>query len=77
MKKLIGFVLSIMMLISMLPTVTAAEQKNITSPEVTHKATNLDSNYISEVTMTVPAEEYRQTMDIVFVLDGFNQKRCF
>ncbi|WP_138269239.1 vWA domain-containing protein [Anaerofustis stercorihominis] len=70
MKKLLGFVLSIMMLISMLPTVTAAEQKNITSPEVTHKATNLDSNYISEVTMTVPAEEYRQTMDIVFVLDG-------
>lgn len=70
MKKLIGCLLSIMILISMLPSVTAAEQKNITSSQVTHKSTNLDDNYICEVTMTIPAEEYQQPLDIVFVLDG-------
>ena len=32
-------------------------------------ATNLDSNYESEVTLSLPAADYERTMDVVFVID--------
>lgn len=52
------------------PTSTVTALNVPESLGVSQTATNLDSDFISDVTMTIPSESTQQPMDIVFVLDG-------
>lgn len=69
-KRIFSCVLSLMLLVGLLPTATVTALNVPESLKVSQTATNLDSDYISNVTMTIPSDSTQQPMDIVFVLDG-------
>lgn len=69
-KRILAGLLSLLVLAGLLPVTVLADDVGVEATEVTQTATNLDSNYLSNVTMTFPSDEYSRDMDIVFVLDG-------
>ncbi len=71
-KKLRGFmavILALVMCIAMLPTAAFAADAEWEISK-SKEATALDSNYESQVTLSLPAASYSGDLDVVFVLDG-------
>lgn len=67
-RRVVAAILGLCLLLGLIPATIIAV--NDPSLEVTQTATNLDENFISQVTMTFPSVAYSSPMDIVFVLDG-------
>lgn len=76
MKKkmsVVSLLVAIFMLLSFVPTTVGAEETDTTRVwdlSKSKEATNLDSNYESRVTLSLPADDYKGNLDVVFVLDG-------
>lgn len=69
-KKLVTLVLAISMICMMIPQAFAASGRVSWSISKSKTATNLDKDYKSEVTLSLPAADYKKDLDVVFVLDG-------
>ena len=68
MKKLLAILLALVMVLAVVPAMAAAapEKWDISKSKT---ATNLDANYESKVTLSLPSAEEPLVSDIVFVLD--------
>ncbi len=53
-----------------LTAVAAGTDSGLGSISKSKEATNLDENYVSNVTLSLPAADYKGDLDVVFVLDG-------
>ncbi len=51
-------------------TAVAADAGSLGNVSKSKEATNLDENYVSNVTLSLPAADYKGDLDVVFVLDG-------
>ena len=76
-RRVLAILLMAAMLITMLPSAMLANGTNETTTDGTKTwqisksktATNLDENYQSEVTLSLPAAQEQLESDVVFVLD--------
>ena len=73
MSKLLSVLLCCVMLLTLLPVTAAAVDGDALTPSWTFSgsktATNLDSNFESQVTLSLPSAEEPLVTDVVFVLD--------
>ena len=53
-----------------LTAVAADTDSGLGSVSKSKEATNLDGNFVSNVTLSLPAADYKGDLDVVFVLDG-------
>ncbi len=53
-----------------LTAVAAGTDSGLGSISKSKEATNLDENYVSNVTLSLPAADYKGDLDVAFVLDG-------
>ena len=67
-KRLLAGLVSLAMAVGLVPT--GALATGVGASQLTQTATNLDQDYISQVTMTFPSDAYSRSLDVVFVLDG-------
>ncbi len=51
-------------------TAVAADAGSLGDVSKSKEATNLDENYVSNITLSLPAADYKGDLDVVFVLDG-------
>ncbi len=66
----VSLVLALFMLLSSVPVVAYAIDENFRELSKSKEATNLDANFESRVTLSLPAGDYKGDLDVVFVLDG-------
>lgn len=71
MSKLLSVLLCCVMLLTLLPVTAAAATADDWTPDYSKskEATNLDENYESRVTLSLPSAEKQLETDVVFVLD--------
>ena len=71
-STLMLLVLSLAMVLNVAPMSVFAASADRTNGDISKskEATNLDSNYESRVTLSLPAGDYAGSLDAVFVLDG-------
>ena len=71
MRKLLSVLLCCVMLLTLLPVTAAAATADDWTPgySKSKEATNLDENYESRVTLSLPSAEKQLETDVVFVLD--------
>lgn len=74
-RKWLAALMTIAMLVTMIPA-GAFAQDGATEPiqvewesSKSKRATNLDANHESEVTLSLPAADYQKSIDVVFVID--------
>lgn len=67
-KRILAGLVSLAMAVGLVPS--AALATGLDASQLTQTATNLDDEYISQVTMTFPSDAYSRPLDVVFVLDG-------
>ena len=73
-RRVVAMLLTLSMLITMLPsamlaTETTTDETQTWQISKSKTATNLDKNYQSEVTLSLPAAQEQLESDVVFVLD--------
>ena len=71
-STLMLLIVSLAMVLNVAPMSVFAADADATNWEISKskEATNLDSNYESRVTLSLPAGDYAGNLDVVFVLDG-------
>lgn len=75
MKKLAALFLSTLMLVTMMTTPVGATGNGGWAASKSKQATNLDGNFTSKVTLSLPSAEEELVSDIVFVLDKSSCKK--
>lgn len=60
-----------------LTAVAADTDSGLGSVSKSKEATNLDGNFVSNVTLSLPAADYKGDLDVVFVLDGSTSTDAF
>ncbi len=72
--SVVSLLVAVFMLLSFVPTTVGAEDTDTTARvwdlSKSKEATNLDSNFESRVTLSLPADDYKGNLDVVFVMDG-------
>ena len=74
MKKLFAILLALIMMLTTVSAMAAAapEKWDISKSKT---ATNLDANYESKVTLSLPSKEEKLVSDVVFVIDKSNSSK--
>ena len=78
-KKFLAFVVSVGMLFALSPSAAHAENTGESSTDweisKSKTATNLDADYTSKVTLSLPSAQEELVSDVVFVLDKSSSAR--